>query len=63
MARTKAARSTVTPVTQGDKVICKCGAQMRPWNYVEIPSRVRWIMWKCLADDDHITCMVPEYER
>jgi len=63
VARTATVRDTVVPHTIGDGVYCECGSPMRPWQYVEYPSRHRWIMWRCQANPDHITCMVPEYRR
>jgi hypothetical protein len=64
VARTKAARSTVTPVMMSPTVCtCECGGEMRPWNFIQYPSRATWIMWRCESNPDHITCMVPEYRR
>jgi len=63
VARETTVRDTVVPTTQGNKVICRCGAEMRPWNFIEHPSRRRWILWRCMWDDSHITSMVPEYRR
>jgi hypothetical protein len=57
------AASTVTPTTEGNTVMCSCGFQMKPFNYIEYPSQKRWLMWRCLQNPDHITCMVPEYQK
>ena len=59
MARTKAARSTVTPVMMGDVVTCSCGHEMKPWNFVSLPHRRRYILWRCEHNPDHISAMLP----
>ena len=59
MARTKAARSTVTPVMMGDVVTCECGHEMKPWSYTSFPYRTKHILWRCEKNPDHISAMLP----
>ena len=48
----------MTPLIEADRVLCECGAVMRPFNYVLYPGSYRMVIYKCLADDSHI-CLPP----
>lgn len=49
----------VVPSVEGDSVVCECGAQMRLVNYVSYPGGKRWIFYKCVQQDTHITAALP----
>jgi hypothetical protein len=55
--------SHVVPQIVGDDVVCECGARMVPWNFISIPSQRRSILWRCEANPDHVSSMVPEYRQ
>ena len=62
MAKTTASDFRVTQVVPrvvGDDVVCECGSLMRLVNYVSYPGQKRWMFYKCLAHDNHITAALP----
>ena len=56
---TRYSPSHVTPQIDGDTIRCECGAKMEPWNFVAVPSQRRSILWRCSANPDHVSSMIP----